>query len=66
MITEGISVHGWPSGHALNCEEAIEFADLQGVKCMIEKFKLDDVNDALKHCTEGKLSGRSDLNFTNT
>lgn len=63
MITEGISVHGWPSGHALNCEEAIEFADVQGVKCMIEKFKLDDVNDALKHCTEGNVRFRAVLVF---
>ena len=43
MIHYGVSVHGWPSGHAQDSEEAIAFAQHQNVKCMIETFKLDDV-----------------------
>lgn len=33
MITKGLSVHGWPSGHALDSEEAIQFAYHHDVNC---------------------------------
>jgi len=61
MIHYGISVHGWPSGHALDSEEAIAFAEQQGVKCMIEKFPFDKVEDAVKHMISGKVRFRSVL-----
>jgi D-arabinose 1-dehydrogenase-like Zn-dependent alcohol dehydrogenase len=61
MILKGISVHGWPSGHALDSEEAIEFADHQGVKCMIEKFPLDKAQEAMDHMLSGKVRFRSVL-----
>jgi D-arabinose 1-dehydrogenase-like Zn-dependent alcohol dehydrogenase len=51
---KGVSVHGWPSGHALDSEEAINFAEHQNVKCMIEKFPFDKVEDAVKHMDLGK------------
>lgn len=53
MISKGASVHGWPSGQALDSEEAIEFAELHGVKCMIEKFPLAKANDAFDHMMGG-------------
>lgn len=59
MIGKGSSVHGWPSGHALDCEEAIAFAEHQGVKCMIEKFPFDKVDEAVKHMESGKVRFRS-------
>lgn len=59
LIGKGISVHGWPSGHALDSEEAINFAEHQGVKCMIEKFPFDKVEDAVNHMTSGKVRFRS-------
>ncbi|KAF2014770.1 alcohol dehydrogenase [Aaosphaeria arxii CBS 175.79] len=59
LIPKGISVHGWPSGHALDSEEAIKFAEHQGVKCMIEKFPFDKVEDAVKHMESGKVRFRS-------
>jgi len=58
---KGASLAGWPSGHALDSEEAIEFAQVQGVKCMVEKFPLDKVNEALQHMLEGKVRFRSVL-----
>jgi len=58
MIHYGISVHGWPSGHALDSEEAIAFAEHQGVECMVEKFPFDKVEDAVKHMTSGKVRFR--------
>lgn len=59
LITKGASVHGWPSGHALDSEEAIAFAEKQGVKCMVEKFPFDKVEDAVKHMESGKVRFRS-------
>jgi len=61
LIMKGASLAGWPSGHALDSEEAIEFAQVQGVKCMVEKFPLDKVNEALQHMLEGKVRFRSVL-----
>jgi D-arabinose 1-dehydrogenase-like Zn-dependent alcohol dehydrogenase len=61
LIGKGISVHGWPSGHALDSEEAISFAENQGVKCMIEKFPFDQVEEAVKKMESGDVRFRSVL-----
>jgi len=61
MINKGISVHGWPSGHALDSEEAIAFAEHQGVECMIEKFPFEKVTEAVERMTSGKVRFRSVL-----
>ena len=58
MVLNALSVRGWPSGHALDCEEAIAFADTQGVECQIEKFPLDKVNEAMEHMLSGKVRFR--------
>ena len=54
-------MHGWPSGHALDSEEAIAFAETQGVNCMIEKFPFAKVNEAVEHMLSGKARFRSVL-----
>ncbi|KAF1835537.1 alcohol dehydrogenase [Decorospora gaudefroyi] len=59
LIMGAKSVHGWPSGHALDSEEAIAFAEKQGVKCMVEKFPFEQVEDAVKHMESGKVRFRS-------
>lgn len=59
MIGKGLSVTCWPSGHALDCEEAIEFAQLHNVKCMIEKFPLEKANEAYEHMLNGKARFRA-------
>ncbi|KAK5119024.1 hypothetical protein LTR62_000235 [Meristemomyces frigidus] len=61
MVLNALSVCGWPSGHALDCEEAIAFADNQGVECMIEKFPLEKVNEAMEHMLSGKARFRAVL-----
>ena len=58
MVLNALSVRGWPSGHALDSEEAIEFADQQGIECMIEKFPLEKVNEAMEHMLSGKVRFR--------
>ena len=61
MVVNGLSVHGWPSGHSLDSEEAIKFAQLHNVNCMVEKFPLSEVNKAYDHMTSGNVRFRSVL-----
>ena len=61
MIGKGLSVHAWPSGHALDSEEAIAFAQIHNVNCMIEKFPLAKVQEAFDHMMSGKVRFRSVL-----
>lgn len=61
MVLNALSVRGWPSGHALDSEEAIAFAETHDVNCMIEKFPLEKVNDALEHMKSGKVRFRAVL-----
>lgn len=61
MINHGASVYGWPSGHALDSEDAIAFAQRTGVRCMVEKFKLGQVEEALEHMRKGDVRFRGVL-----
>lgn len=63
MIHYGTSITAWPSGHAQDTEEAIKFAEVHGVKCMIEKFPFDKANEALEHMSSGKVRFRGVLTF---
>ena len=58
LIEKGLSVSGWPSGHALDCEDAIEFADTHNVKCLVEKYPLKDAQKAFEHMLSGKARFR--------
>lgn len=61
LILKGTSVSGFPSGHALDSEEAIAFTKLHDIKCMVEKFELKDVQKAFDHMMNGKVRFRSVL-----
>ncbi|KAK3111467.1 hypothetical protein LTR53_013254 [Teratosphaeriaceae sp. CCFEE 6253] len=61
LVLNALSVCGWPSGHALDSEEAIAFATTQGVECMIEKFPLEKANEAMEHMLSGKARFRAVL-----
>ncbi|KAH9894685.1 alcohol dehydrogenase [Xylariomycetidae sp. FL2044] len=63
MVTKGISIHGWPSGHALDSEEAIRFSQDHGVKCMVERFKLEQAQEAMEKCESGKVRFRGVIVF---
>ncbi|KAL6721979.1 hypothetical protein ACLMJK_001084 [Lecanora helva] len=64
MITQGSSVHGWPSGNPLDCEEAVDFAQLHDIKCMVEKFPLEKANEAFDHMMSGKARFRAVITMT--
>ena len=61
MIIKGLSVCGWPSGHALDSEEAIAFTKHNGIKCMVEKYPLNDVQTAYDHMIHGEARFRAVL-----
>ncbi|EXJ94221.1 hypothetical protein A1O1_02614 [Capronia coronata CBS 617.96] len=61
MIQKGLSISAWPSGHALDSEEAIEFARVHNVNVMIEKFPLEKANEGLEKMVSGKVRFRGVL-----
>ncbi|KAI0839241.1 alcohol dehydrogenase [Hypoxylon sp. FL0890] len=61
LVSKGASVHGWPSGHALDSEEAIQFAKDHGVRCLIEKVPLADAAKAMESCAANKVRFRGVL-----
>lgn len=61
LILKAAAVCGFPSGHALDSEEAIAFTRLHGISCMVEKFPLEDVQKAYDHMMSGNVRFRSVL-----
>ena len=61
MVLKGASVQGWPSGHALDSEDCIEFSKLNGIKCYVQSFPLDEAATAFKEMLDGKLRFRGVL-----
>ncbi|EEA27340.1 hypothetical protein TMatcc_004372 [Talaromyces marneffei ATCC 18224] len=59
LMRYGSSVHSWPSGHAIDSEEAIQFAGLQDIKCMVETFPLEKANEAYDAMLKGSVRFRS-------
>lgn len=59
LVLGGSSIHGWPSGHSLDCEDALRFAKLENVKCMVDKFPFEKAADAYQHTMNGKARFRS-------
>lgn len=46
MMKKGIAVQSWPCGHAQDTEETIAFTELQRIFCMVQKFSLDQAQEA--------------------
>ncbi|KAI5475315.1 alcohol dehydrogenase [Pseudohyphozyma bogoriensis] len=63
MITKRLSVRGWPSGRPVDSEDTVNFAKTAGVKCKIETYKLDQINEAYKSMIDGKARFRAVLTF---
>lgn len=65
MIQKGLSLVAWPSGQASDSEDTISFAQVHNVKCMVEKFSLEQANEALKKMEEGHIRFRGVLTPNN-
>lgn len=61
LLINGHSVTGFPSGHALDSEEAIAFSKLHGISSEATKFSLKDANKGFQAMKSGKVRGRAVL-----
>jgi D-arabinose 1-dehydrogenase-like Zn-dependent alcohol dehydrogenase len=61
LVVQGLSVHGWPSGNSLDSEEALQFAVVHDVNCLVETFPLKDAEKAFEHMKKGKARFRAVL-----
>lgn len=61
MIMKRLSIVGWPSGTAQDSEDTMEFAKVSQVKCKIEKFPLEKVNEAFARMMSGDVRFRAVL-----
>jgi len=52
------NVQGWASGIPTDSEDTLRFAELTGVRTMIEKYPLKKVNEAYARMTSGKAEFR--------
>lgn len=61
LIMKGARIQGWLTGGPLDCEEAVKFALQNDIHCMIERYKLDDVQKAVEDLLAGKPRFRNVL-----
>ena len=61
LIAKGLSVHGWPSGHALDCEEAINFALLHNIEVEVTTYPFAKAQEAFDAMLSGSVHGRAVL-----
>jgi len=52
------SIQGWSSGIPTDSEDTLRFAELTGVRPMIEKYPLARVNEAYAQMMSGKAEFR--------
>jgi D-arabinose 1-dehydrogenase-like Zn-dependent alcohol dehydrogenase len=52
------SIQGWASGIPTDSEDTMRFAELTGVRSMIEKFPLEKANEAYARMMSGKAEFR--------
>ncbi|KAI0180621.1 putative alcohol dehydrogenase [Hypoxylon sp. FL1284] len=60
MARDGLSVQGWPGGgSARDVEDAIAFTELQRVFCMVQRFSLDQAQEAYDAMLKGTVRFRA-------
>lgn len=60
-LLSGKSVKGWPSGTAIDSEDTMNFSALTGVRPRIEKFKLEQAEEAFAKVMANKVRFRAVL-----
>jgi D-arabinose 1-dehydrogenase-like Zn-dependent alcohol dehydrogenase len=58
------SIQGWPSGHARDSEDTLEFSALTGVRPMVETFPLEDAGKAFDRMIKNHARFRCVLKMT--
>ncbi len=60
-LLSGKSIAGWPSGSAFDSEETMAFSALTGVRPRIERFELEQAEEAFAHVMANKVRFRAVL-----
>ena len=60
-LLSGKTIAGWPSGSSIDSEDAMAFSALTGVRPRIEKFKLEQAEQAFVKVMENKVRFRAVL-----
>jgi alcohol dehydrogenase, propanol-preferring len=60
-LLSGKSIAGWPSGSAIDSEDAMAFSALTNVRPRTETFKLEQANEAIAKMLENKVRFRAVL-----
>lgn len=60
-LLSGRAVAGWPSGSAMDSEEAVAFSKLTGVKAHVERFRFDQAEEAYAKMMENRIRFRAVL-----
>ena len=55
LLGKRLSIRGWAVGHVADSEDCIAFARSHDVKCMVEKFPLDEAPEAYKRRSTAKF-----------
>ncbi|KAI8909920.1 GroES-like protein [Powellomyces hirtus] len=63
MIAKRVALRAWASGSAIDSEETIKFAQHSGIKCHVERFKMNDVEKGYEKMMTNKARFRSVLVF---
>lgn len=58
LISSRKSIHGWPSGTSADSEDTLRFSVLTGIRPMIEKFSLEQANQAYERMMSGQAEFR--------
>jgi len=58
LITGSRTIQGWAAGTAADSEDTLRFADLTGVRAMIETYPLEKVAEAYARMLSGKAEFR--------
>ena len=60
-LLSGKTISGWPSGTAIDSEETLTFSALTGVRPRIERFKLEQADEAFAKVMENRVRFRAVL-----
>lgn len=58
LILQRQSIHGWPSGTAIDSEDTLKFSEMTSVLPLIEKYPLDRAPEAYERMMSGKARFR--------
>jgi D-arabinose 1-dehydrogenase-like Zn-dependent alcohol dehydrogenase len=60
-MLSGKTIHGWPSGSAVDSEDTMSFAALTGIRPQIERFPIEGANEAFAKVMENTIRFRAVL-----